>query len=124
MPPSKTGMDLLRKEIVRLEQFGKELKESSSVSVKVYNPREVNLKDVKQNELKSLREYYDALHDAIQYALDSNVTLVDDVWSMDEQWWVVGKRTEEIDDHCVRPSNPRGLVEEESSSEDEGNDEL
>jgi hypothetical protein len=94
-------MDLLRNELNHLEKFGQQREHSST-------------KDVPEYELKSLWEYYDALQSAIRYALESNDTLVDDVWSMDDGWWVKDGtlKAEETDEHTVRPSNLRDNVDE------------
>mmetsp|Transcript_8925 Transcript_8925/g.14728 ORF Transcript_8925/g.14728 Transcript_8925/m.14728 type:complete len:404 (-) Transcript_8925:393-1604(-) len=91
VPPSKKGMDLLKHEVDRLEKFGQRREQSSNGEVPEY-------------ELNSLWEYYDALHGALRYALESNATLVDDVWSMGEDWWVKDGtlKAEDVDEHCVR----------------------
>jgi len=54
------------------------------------------------------------LSGAIRYVLQSNANLVDDVWSMGEDWWVKdgSLEAENVDEHCVRQWN-------ESSSNDE-----
>ena len=92
VPPSKKGMDLLKHQADRLEKFGQRRKQTSNGEVPEY-------------ELKSLWEYYDALYGALRHALESNATLVDDVWSMGEGWWVKdGTLKAESDEHCVRPS--------------------
>jgi len=97
VPPSEKGMDLLKNEFDRLEKFG-QMREKSSNG------------DVPEYELKSLWEYYDALSGALRYALESNATLVDDVWSMDEDWWVKDGtlKADNADEHCVRLSNENG----------------
>ena len=83
-------MDLLKNEVDRLEKFGQRREQSSNGEVPEY-------------ELRSLWEYYDALYSALCYALESNDTLVDDVWSMGEGWWVKdGTIKAEDEDHCVR----------------------
>ncbi len=68
-------MDLLKNELDRLGKFGLKKEQSSNGEVPAY-------------ELKSLWEYYDALSSALRFAVESNTTLVDDVWSMGEDWWV------------------------------------
>ncbi len=90
-------MDLLKNEFDRLEKFGQTREQSSNG-------------DVPEYELKSLWEYYDALSGALRYALESNATLVDDVWSMDEDWWVKDGtlKADNVDEHCVRLSNENG----------------
>ena len=92
VPPSKKGMDLLKQEADRLEKFGQRREQLSNGEVPDY-------------ELKSLWEYYDALYGALRYALESNATLVDDVWSMGEGWWVKDGtlKAEDVSEHCVRP---------------------
>mmetsp|Transcript_26289 Transcript_26289/g.39758 ORF Transcript_26289/g.39758 Transcript_26289/m.39758 type:complete len:94 (+) Transcript_26289:1097-1378(+) len=93
-------MDLLKKELDRLDKFGQKREQSNA--------------EIPENELKSLWEYYDAMHDALRYALASNATLVDDVWSMGEGWWVKDGtlKAEQTGEHCVR------------QWEENGNDEL
>lgn len=93
VPPSKKGMKLLKNELGRLDKFGKQLEQLSKG-------------DVPEYELTSLLEYYDALRSALHYTLESNVTIVDDVWSMDDGWWVKDGplKAENVDEHCVRPS--------------------
>jgi len=95
VPPSKKGMDLLKNEFDRLEKFGQKREEQSSYG------------EVPEYELKSLWEYYDALSGALHYALESNATLVDDVWSMGEGWWVKDGTlaAEDVSEHCIRQWN-------------------
>lgn len=97
VPPSKKGMKLLKNELDRLDEFELQLKQSSKG-------------DVPEYELKSLVEYYDALRGALRHALESNATLVDDVWSMDDGWWVKDGSSK-ADEHCVRPSKLHGNEE-------------
>lgn len=102
VPPSKKGMDLLKNEFDRLEQFGQKREQSFNGEV-----------EVPEYELKSLWEYYDALSGAIRYALESNATLVDDVWAMGDDWWVKdgNLKAEDVDEHCVRPWKENGSDE-------------
>ena len=91
-------MDMLKQEADRLEKFGQRREQLSNGEVPEY-------------ELKSLWEYYDALYGALRYALESNATLVDDVWSMGEGWWVKDGTLDAEDDvseHCVRPWKENG----------------
>ena len=86
-------MDLLKNEFDRLEKFGQKREEQSSN------------KEVPEYELESMWEYYDALSGALRYALESNVALVDDVWSMGKDWWVkdgILTAKDENEQHCVR----------------------
>ena len=95
VPPSEKGMKLLKDELDRLDKFGRQREQTFSEG------------DVPENEMNSLWEYYDALHDALRYALESNVTLVDDVWLlMDDNWWVKDGtlKAEDLGEHTVRPS--------------------
>ncbi len=96
VPPSKKGMDLLKTELDRLEKFGQKREQSSG--------------EVPEYEHKSLWEYYDALSGALRYALESNATLVDDVWSMGDDWWVKDGtlEAEDVNEHCVRPWKKSG----------------
>mmetsp|Transcript_22413 Transcript_22413/g.45145 ORF Transcript_22413/g.45145 Transcript_22413/m.45145 type:complete len:93 (+) Transcript_22413:1064-1342(+) len=88
-------MDLLKKELDRLDKFGQK--------------REQSNEEVPENELKSLWEYYDALNNALRYALESNATLVDDVWSMGDGWWVKdGTLKASSAEHCVRQWKENG----------------
>ncbi len=90
-------MDLLKNELDLLEKFGGKRDQTSNGQVPEY-------------ELKSLWEYYDALSSALCYALESNATLVDDVWSMDEDWWVKDGILTSADeyDHRVRKWKENG----------------
>jgi len=87
---------LLKKEHDRLDKFGQK--------------REQSNEEVPENELKSLWEYYDALNNALRYALESNATLVDDVWSMGDGWWVQDGtlKAEDVGEHCVRQWKENG----------------
>jgi hypothetical protein len=94
VPPSKKGMELLKNELDRLDKFGQQREQTFLEG------------DIPAYELKSLWEYYDALHDALRYAVESNVTLFDDVWLMDDNWWVKDGtlKAEDVGEHSVRPS--------------------
>ncbi len=85
-------MDLLKNEFDRLKKFGQKRQQSS------------NNGEVPEYELELLWQYYDALSGALRSALESNATLVDDVWSMGEDWWVKDGtlKAENVDEHCVR----------------------
>ena len=85
---------MMQSEFDRLSEFGKQREQSSDSEIPDY-------------ELKSLWEYYDALYGAIRYALESNATLVDDVWSMGDGWWVKdgSLAPEDDEEHTVRPTS-------------------
>lgn len=98
VPPSKEGMDMLRKELAHLDSFEQTLSNTQE--------------GIPESEMRSLREYYNALHLAIRLALDSNAALVDDVWKMDDDWWVTkyGSLVADHDtEHTIRPSKLRNV---------------
>lgn len=96
VPPSQKGIGLLRKELSRLNDFSKEYRNKSN--------GEVGMRSI---EWTSMWDYYDALHAALTYVTESNETLVNDVWDLDDSWWVQeGSTLAEEDDHTVR-TTPR-----------------
>jgi len=96
VPPSLLGMQLLQEEISRLETFATMNRD------KAYEKFQVS-----KYEWESMWQYYDALHYALFIALQSDdKTLSDDVWNLDDDWWVKDgtlKATDDLD-HYVLPS--------------------
>lgn len=96
VPPSKKGMSLLQEEITRLESFSEKERDSYE-----------NWEEwVSRYEWDTLWEYYDALHDALSYAVaQSNGKLSDDVWKLGDDWWVKdgALRAENDTEHWVLP---------------------
>ena len=94
VPPSEKGIGLLQVELTRLEKYEKE-----------YRHLGYEEKEVPQNEWDSLWQYYDALHDAILYAVQSNDARTDEVWAMGDDWWVKDGtlKASDIEEHLVNP---------------------
>lgn len=78
VPPSEVGISLLREELVRLESF------STLHRRKSYKEYE----GMSKYELEMLWQYYDALCAALSNAVGSKATMSDDVWELDDNWWV------------------------------------
>ena len=94
VPPSERGVNMLQGELARLESF--------STMYRQMNHHDAG---IPESEWDSLWQYYDALHTALSYAVESNETRVDDVWKLDDDWWVKdGTIKAADDDHWVRPT--------------------
>ncbi|KAL7519156.1 hypothetical protein ACHAWX_003951 [Stephanocyclus meneghinianus] len=92
VPPSKRGVEMLHHQLVRLNGFSVKYQNKSAIEV-----------GVRSIEWDSLWQYYDALHAALTFVTNTNETLVDDVWIMDDNWWVQdGTVLAEEDEHFVR----------------------
>ena len=72
--------------------------------------------DISKYEWGSLWQYYDALHDAISYAVKSDAALSEDVWKLDDNWWVQDGTTKgsDVHEHPILPTK----------SDEAANDEL
>lgn len=92
VPPSKKGIDMLKIELERLDEFSKKY-------------RSTNM-GVPKNEWTLLWEYFDALHNALSRAIESDVPLSEEIWEMHHDWWVKdGSQKEyDVDEHYVRRS--------------------
>jgi len=92
VPPSKKGIDLLRRELERLDAFSEH--------------RTMNTMVIPENEWSLLWDYYDALHNALSRAVVSDVPLSDEVWSLNHDWWVKDGTMNEssVQEHSVRRS--------------------
>ena len=96
VPPSEKGIALLREELTRLTLFAKDHRDNASEDTRI--PR---------SEWSSLWQYYDALYYALSCAVQQsgNGNMTDDVWKLDENWWVKdGPITADDDDHEVYPT--------------------
>lgn len=85
----------MQEELTRLESFAA-----------THRNKRYDEEDISKYEWQSLWEYYDALNDAISYAVQSNVTFSDDVWTrLDDDWWVKDGSiaASDYDEHCVKP---------------------
>merc|ERR1712087_6547 len=100
VPPSQKGLDLLRIELHRLEAFEADYRTED----------EEEDDDVSEYEWESIWQYYDALHDALSYAVQSDVTLSDDVWDMGDDWWVKDGpiKAADVNEHYVLPTRSGG----------------
>lgn len=104
VPPSEKGLDLLRIELDRLEAFAAEYRTEDE------EEEEEEDDDVSEYEWESIWQYYDALHDALSYAVQSDVTLSDDVWDMGDDWWVKDGpiKAADVNEHYVLPTRTGG----------------
>ena len=91
VPPSKKGVDMLRNEIMRLDQF----------AIK-YRHESYGKMGMRSMEWTSLWEYFDAIHTALTLVTETTETLVDDVWSMGDSWWVQESSEAHKEEHKVR----------------------
>jgi hypothetical protein len=98
VPPSKRGMALLQEELDRLiTTFGTRRHD------------DINYKDlgILDSEWSTLWQYYDALCNALRCAIQqSSNSMVDDVWDLDDNWWVKdGLLTaDDVKEHAVYPT--------------------
>ena len=74
----KTGIDLLKEELIRLKSF----------SAAHRSNRHEIYEGVSVYEWEALWQYYDALRDALSHAIQSNVTLTEEVWKLDDNWCI------------------------------------
>ena len=77
-PPSERGIALLQEELDLLSSFAMS---------RDNDPRDSG---IPASDWQSLWQYYDALHYALSCAVrqSSNGNMTDDVWKLDENWWV------------------------------------
>ncbi len=96
VPPSERGIALLQEELDRLSLFAAHRDD---------DPKDAG---IPASEWQSLWQYYDALHYAVSCAVQqsSKGNMTDDVWKLDENWWVHnGTLTADDDeDHGVYPT--------------------
>ena len=94
VPPSEKGIALLKVELDRLESF----------SI-MYRSTDYEERGILASEWDALWQYYDALHDAISHAVQSNAVFTDDVWKLGDDWWVKDGtlRAADHDEHWVLP---------------------
>ncbi|KAL3791598.1 hypothetical protein HJC23_012188 [Cyclotella cryptica] len=92
VPPSKKGIDMLRRELERLDTFSEH--------------RTMNTGVIPDNEWSLLWDYYDALHNALSRAVESDAPRSDDVWSLGDDWWVRDgtMHGSSVEEHFVRRS--------------------
>ena len=97
VPPSERGIALLQEELARLESYSTRHRNTNYESV-----------GISSSEWQSLWQYYDALHDALTYAIEqsNSVELTEDVWKLDDDWWVQDGTLSAADfgDHFVYPT--------------------
>jgi len=105
VPPSIKGIALLNEELIRLAFFAE--KHRSVLNDDVGIPH---------SEWSSLWQYYDALYNALSYAVQqsryANV-MNDKVWELDDNWWVKDGTLTAVDveiDHAVYPTIMRNSV--------------
>lgn len=92
VPPSQKGIGLLLEELTRIKSFSglhRHKQHDDSAGVSTY-------------EWETLWQYYDALHDAMSLAVQSNTTMSDDVWKLGDDWWIKdGTLMADSGDHWV-----------------------
>ena len=90
---------MLHHQLVRLNGFSFKYQNKSAMEV-----------GIRSIEWDSLWQYYDALHAALTLVTNTNETFVDDVWIMDDNWWVQeGTVLAEEDEHLVRTTTREEL---------------
>lgn len=96
VPPSKRGIDMLSKELSRLNDFAIKYRKKSHDEM-----------GMRSMEWISLWEYFDALYAALTLISETKEVLVDDVWTLGDDWWVQeGTTRADEDEHWVR-TTPR-----------------
>ena len=97
VPPSEKGIALLQEELTRLESFSS-----------MHQNMDYESAGISSNEWQSLWQYYNALHDALSYAVEQSKheTLTEDVWKLDDNWWVQDGTLSaaDVDEHFVQPT--------------------
>jgi len=94
VPMSSKGRLLLQEELTRLDTFATEHREKTHEE---YG-------DMSRFEWESLWQYYDALHNALTLATtQSDLSLSDEVWKLDHDWWVKDGtlKEEDSEEHYV-----------------------
>lgn len=95
VPLSEKGKHLLQEELTRLKSFAAMHRNTS------YEEYE----NMSKYEWESLWQYYNALHDAISYAVEqsNNVEMTNGVWKLDDDWWVQDGtlKAADVEDHYV-----------------------
>ncbi|KAL9187646.1 hypothetical protein ACHAXT_006024 [Thalassiosira profunda] len=94
VPPSETGVNMLRAEVARLEAFAAEERDADYAAL-----------GISQSEWHSLWQYFDALLRALSLAVNSEATLTEDVWNRGDDWWVQDGSlvAADEDEHWVLP---------------------
>lgn len=111
VPFSEKGKRLLQEELIRLKY---------SFETKHRNKGHKDYEGMTQYEWDMLWQYYDALVDAMTYAVESNVPLSDEVWNMGYDWWIQDGTLKETDggEHEVyRTKRQDGTLEESSDTD-------
>ena len=95
VPPSQRGIDMLKQELVRLEEFSEKHRAADTADIHMPN-----------HEWALLWQYFDALHNAISRCVESNEPLSDEIWDAPHDWWVKDGTMKECDreEHYVRRS--------------------
>ncbi|KAL7431224.1 hypothetical protein ACHAXH_001473, partial [Discostella pseudostelligera] len=100
VPPSEKGIALLHEELTRLESFSS-----------MHQNMDYESAGISSNEWQSLWQYYNALHDALSYAVEQSKheTLTEDVWKLDDNWWVQDGTLSaaDVDEHLVQPTTSK-----------------
>jgi hypothetical protein len=98
VPPSERGIALLQEELARLESYSTMHRNTNYESI-----------GISSSEWQSLWQYFNALHDALSYAIEqsNSVKLTEDVWKLDDDWWVQDGTLSAADgdEHFVQPTS-------------------
>ena len=92
LPPSEKGIGLLKGQLSRLVGFASERRDGDRD----------DRKDISDYEWDMIWRYHTMLRGAISLAIDGSVGVekTDEVWSMDEDWWVQDGETTMADDYA------------------------
>jgi hypothetical protein len=93
--PSKRGIDMLKKELERLEVFAEKYRAKNAADMNMLN-----------HQWELLWQYFDALYNAVSRAVESNEPLSEEIWDAPHDWWVKDGTMKEcdLDEHYVRRS--------------------
>ncbi|KAL7551722.1 hypothetical protein ACHAWF_014909 [Thalassiosira exigua] len=95
VPPSEKGIKLLQEELLRLDFFST-----------LHENLDYEGAGISAAEWNSLWLYYDALHNAISYAVKSDAPATNEVWDQSDAWWVKDGSvvSADRDEHTVLPT--------------------
>lgn len=83
---------MLSKELARLNEFATKYRGKSHEDM-----------GMRSMEWDSMWQYYDAIHAALTSIVETKEALVNDVWTMGDDWWVQeGTTKADEDEHTVR----------------------
>ena len=110
LPPSEKGIGLLKGQLSRLVGFASERQNRDRRGGRSARPIAAgeqdgdrdDRKDISDYEWDMIWRYHTMLRGAISLAIDGSVGVekTDEVWSMDEDWWVQDGETTMADDYA------------------------